>query len=145
MKIVILGCGRLGERVAKKMEKDKANSVIVMDKNANALNKLGKDFSGQVIQADGTDMQAYTEVMKEKTDLFIAITSSDNTNIMAAEIAKQKFKAETAIARVDDPIRAKAFEELGILTFCPTTLGEKKIAKIVEDSRKKETEAPDEE
>jgi trk system potassium uptake protein TrkA len=145
MKIVILGCGRLGERVAKKMEKDKANSVIVMDKNANALNKLGKEFSGQVIQADGTDMQAYTEVMKEKTDLFIAITSSDNTNIMAAEIAKQKYKAETAIARVDDPIRAKAFEELGILTFCPTTLGEKKIAKIVEDSRKKESEAPDEE
>jgi len=145
MKIVILGCGRLGERVAKKMEKDKANSVIVMDKSSNALNKLGKDFSGQVIQADGTDMQVYTEVMKEKTDLFIALTSSDNTNIMAAEIAKQKFKAETAIARVDDPIRAKAFEELGILTFCPTTLGEKKIAKIVEDSRKKETEAPDEE
>ncbi len=145
MRIVILGCGRLGERVAKKMEKDKNNTVIVMDKNSNALNRLGKDFTGQIIQADGTDMQEYTEVMKEKTDIFIALTNSDNTNIMAAEIAKQKYKASTAIARVDDPIRAKAFEELGILTFCPTTLGEKKIAKLVEDSSKKEAEAEDEE
>jgi trk system potassium uptake protein len=131
MKAVILGCGRLGIIVAKKLAKDAKNSVIVIDKNANALVKLGKDFQGKVLQADGVNMDIYAEPLTEPADVFLALTNNDNTNIMAAEIAKQKYKSIKVIARVDDPIRAKAFEELGIETFCPTTLSEKKIAKMI--------------
>jgi trk system potassium uptake protein TrkA len=131
MKVVILGCGRLGQIVAKKLAKDAKNKVIVIDRNVNSLEKLGKEFSGQVMQADGVNMDIYAEPMTEPADVFLALTNNDNTNIMAAEIAKQKYKAAKVIARVDDPIRAKAFEELGIETFCPTTLSEKKIAKMI--------------
>lgn len=131
MKVVILGCGRLGIIVAKKLIKDAKNSVIVIDKNLNSLDKLGKDFPGKVLQADGVNMDVYAEPMKDAADVFLALTNNDNTNIMAAEIAKQKYKAVKVIARVDDPIRAKAFEELGIETFCPTTLSEKKISKMI--------------
>jgi trk system potassium uptake protein TrkA len=131
MKVVILGCGRLGIIVAKKLSKDAKNTVIVIDKNTNSLDKLGKDFSGRVLQADGVNMDIYDEPLSVPADVFLALTNNDNTNIMAAEIAKQKYKSVKVIARVDDPIRAKAFEELGIETFCPTTLSEKKIAKMI--------------
>lgn len=131
MRVVILGCGRLGMRVAQKLAKETGNKVVIIDKNMNSLNKLGNDFLGEAMQGDGVNMEIYESIMAEKTDLFISVTSSDNTNIMAAEIAKQKYKVEKVIARVDDPIRAKAFEELGLETFCPTTLSEKRIAKMI--------------
>lgn len=131
MRIIILGCGRLGARIAQKMIKDTKNQVIVIDKDNNALAKLGNDFSGKVMQADGVNMEIYSQILQEKADVFLALTNFDNTNIMAAEIAKQKYKIEKVIARIDDPIRAKAFEELGIETFCPTILSEKRIIKMI--------------
>jgi len=131
MKVVILGCGRLGNRVALKMAKDEANDVNVIDKNPDSLNSLGKDFPGKVLQADGSNMETYSEIMAEKPGVFLALTNKDNANIMASEIAKQKYKVEKVIARVDDPIRAKAFEELGIEIFCPTTLSEKTIVEML--------------
>jgi trk system potassium uptake protein len=138
MKTVILGCGRLGLIVAKKLVKEGKNKVIVIDKSQNSLDKLGKDFTGQVLHADGVNMDIYAVPLTEPADVFLALTNSDNTNIMAAEIAKQKYKAIKVIARVDDPIRAKAFEELGIETFCPTTLSEKKITKMIAPSKPEE-------
>jgi trk system potassium uptake protein len=139
MKIVILGCGRLGSRTALKMSKDPANSVIVVDKSPDAFNFLGKDFPGKVMEGDGASMETYVGVMAEKPDLFMALTANDNTNIMAAEIAKQKYEVQKAIARVSDPVRAKAFEELGIETFCPTVLCEKKLSRIIEATKGKES------
>lgn len=140
MRVVILGCGRLGMRVANKLAKEAGNKVVIIDKNMNSLQKLGKDFSGEALQGDGVNMEIYESIMAEKTDLFISVTSSDNTNIMAAEIAKQKYKVEKVIARVDDPIRAKAFEELGLETFCPTVLSEKRIAKMIAPPKHEDSE-----
>jgi trk system potassium uptake protein len=138
MKVVILGCGRLGSRIAAKMIKE-GHSVIAVDKDPAALSSLGKEFAGKVMQGDGTDMAIYEGVLAEKTDIFLSLTNSDNTNIMAAEIASQKYKAGKAIARVSDPVRAKAFEELGIETFCPTVLSEKKIGRMISGSKVKES------
>jgi len=138
MRIIILGCGRLGAIIAKRMVKDSKNQVIVIDKDNNSLAKLGNDFSGKVMQADGVNMAIYSQILSEKTDIFLALTNIDNTNIMAAEIAKQKYKVDKVIARIDDPIRAKAFEELGIETFCPTTLSEKRIIKMMTPAKTEE-------
>ncbi|HDT15217.1 MAG TPA: TrkA family potassium uptake protein [Firmicutes bacterium] len=143
MRVVILGCGRLGTKVAQKMAKESGNTVVVIDSDADAFSSLDKEFPGKVSQGDGTDMAAYASFMEEKPDVFLALTDSDNANIMAAEIAKQKYKVDSVIARVHDPIRAKAFEELGIETFCPTMLSEKKIAKMI-DARKPKEEGGDE-
>jgi len=139
MKVVIMGCGRLGQRVAKKMAKEENCDVIVIDKNASAFHRLGKDFPGKGMQADGTDMGIYSDIMEGvAVDVFLALTNSDNANIMAAEIARQKYKVAKVIARVDDPIRAKAFEELGIETFCPTVLSEKRLAKMMAPPKQEE-------
>ncbi len=136
MKVVILGSGRLGRRVALKLAKEEENSLVVIDRNIDALQSLGKDFKGKILQSDGANMETYIDVMKEKPDIFLALTNGDNTNIMAAEIAKQKYKVEKVLARVFDPIRAKAFEELGIEIFCPTTLSEKAIEKMLAGAEK---------
>ncbi len=141
MKIVILGCGRLGSRVALKLGKDENNQIIVIDKNPDAFILLGKDFKGKILEGDGANMETYIKIMTEKPDVFLALTNSDNTNIMAAEIAKQKYKVEKTIAKVYDPIRARAFEELGIETICPTLLCEKKINKMIEKAKVKESES----
>jgi trk system potassium uptake protein len=138
MRIVILGCGRLGSRVAHKMSKE-GHDVIVADKYPDALGVLGKEFPGRVLQADGVDMAIYEDLLKEKADVFMALTDSDNTNIMAAEIASQKYSVAKSIARVFDPVRAKAFVELGIETFCPTVLSEKKITRMLSGSKSKES------
>ncbi len=136
MKVVILGSGRLGKRVALKLAKEEENSLVVIDRNIDALSSLGKDFNGKILQSDGANMETYIDVMKEKPDIFLALTNGDNTNIMAAEIAKQKYKVEKVLARVFDPIRAKAFEELGIEIFCPTTLSEMAIEKMLAGAEK---------
>ncbi len=141
MKIVILGCGRLGSRVALKLGEDEKNEIIVIDKNSDSFSLLGKDFKGKIFQGDGANMETYNKIMNEKVDIFLALTNIDNTNIMAAEIAKQKYKVEKTIAKVDDPIRARAFEELGIETICPTLLSEKKINKMIEKKKIKESES----
>ncbi|MBP7792758.1 MAG: TrkA family potassium uptake protein [Candidatus Goldbacteria bacterium] len=140
MRIVILGCGRLGTIIAGRMIKDPKNQVNIIDKDRNALMKLGDDFPGKIMQADGVNMAIYSLILNEteKTDVFLALTNIDNTNIMAAEIAKQKYKVDKVIARIDDPIRAKAFEELGIETFCPTTLSEKRIIKMMTPAKTEE-------
>ncbi|MCE5300742.1 MAG: TrkA family potassium uptake protein [Spirochaetia bacterium] len=142
MRVVILGCGRLGLRLAAKLTKE-GNRVVVIDKNQNSLHKLDRDFSGEALQGDGVNMEIYQSVFSEKADVFFAVTNSDNTNIMAAEIARQKYKVEKTIARIGDPIRAKAFEELGIETVCPTTMCEKKLLKMISPVKPQDREEVD--
>lgn len=138
MVIVILGCGRLGSRMVHKLIKE-GHTLSVIDKNPDALGMLGKEFPGKVLQADGVDMAIYENVFSEKADVFMALTDSDNTNIMAAEVASQKYKVPKSIARVLDPVRAKAFEELGIETICPTVLSEKRLTRMLAGPKTKET------
>ena len=121
MKIVILGCGRVGARLASLMEAE-GHSVSIIDADPDALNKLPEDFSGQTTLGTGIDADVLKAAGIEEADAFAAVTNFDNTNIMASQVAKEIFGVPNVLARIYDPGRESLYHELGLETVCPTTL-----------------------
>ncbi|MGH7911555.1 MAG: potassium channel family protein [Candidatus Dormibacteraceae bacterium] len=128
MKVVIVGCGRIGSRLAAQLAQDK-HDVTIIDRNPNAFlmaqnrGVLPPDFSGTQLVGDGTDTDVLRRVGVEGAQWFAALTEGDNRNIMAAQIAKVVFKVPTVVCRIADPIREEAYRKIGLQVFCPTILG----------------------
>ena len=121
IKIVILGCGRVGSTLAKQMSGE-GHDVTVLDQTSEAFRRLGTKFRGQRLVGSGLDQDLLERAGLENTGVFVAVTQGDNTNIMAAQIAREVFAVGKVVARIYDPIRAQAYRELGITTLCTTTL-----------------------
>jgi trk system potassium uptake protein TrkA len=122
MYIVIAGCGRLGSQLASIASKDK-HDVAVVSRTAEDFRRLSADFNGITVEGIEFDIDTLKSAGIEKANAFAAVTSDDNTNIMAAQVAKNVFKVPIVVARVFDPLKEKTFNALGIDTICPTTLG----------------------
>lgn len=121
IKIVILGCGRVGSTLAKQMSSE-GHDVTVLDQTSDAFRRLGTKFRGQRLVGSGLDQDLLQRAGLENAVAFVAVTQGDNTNIMAAQIAREVFSVGKVIARIYDPIRAQAYREMGITTLCTTTL-----------------------
>ena len=121
IKIVILGCGRVGSTLAKQMSSE-GHDVTVLDQTSEAFRRLGTKFRGQRLVGSGLDQDLLRRAGLENAGVFVAVTQGDNTNIMAAQIAREVFEVGKVVARIYDPIRAQAYRELGITTLCTTTL-----------------------
>ncbi len=128
-KIVILGCGRVGSTLARQMSSE-GHDVAVIDLTSDAFRRLGTKFKGQRFVGSGLDQDLLRKAGVDHADVFIAVTQGDNTNIMAAQIAREVFAATRVIARIYDPNRAQAYREMGITTVCTTTLA----AGLIHDS-----------
>lgn len=128
-KIVILGCGRVGSTLARQMSSE-GHDVAVIDFTSDAFRRLGTKFKGQRFVGSGLDQDLLRKAGLDHADVFIAVTQGDNTNIMAAQIAREVFAATRVAARIYDPNRAQAYREMGISTFCTTTLA----AGLIHDS-----------
>ena len=128
MRYLIVGCGRVGSALAKLLDAD-GHEVIVVDENPAAFKRLGAKFKGHVVVGTGIDYDVLKRAGAEHTDGFIAVTDGDNRNVMAALIAQRMFKIKRIVARIYDPPRGALYRELGIDTVCPTTVG----AKIIRD------------
>ncbi len=122
MHVVILGCGRVGATLALMLESE-GHSVAIVDRDREAFRRLGRNFRGKTILGIGIDEDVLRRAGIERAGAFAATTSGDNSNIMSAQIAKIKFKVARVIARIYDPLRAEAYQELGIDTISPTLLG----------------------
>jgi len=126
VRIVILGCGRVGSTLAAMLTKE-GHHVSVIDRDQSAFDKavqrLGPDFTRETIRGVGIDEGTLRQAGIEEADVFVSVTSGDNTNIVAAQIAQHKFQVPKVLARVYDPIRAQAYREAGIETVCTTTIG----------------------
>ena len=120
-KIVILGCGRVGSTLARRMSGE-GHDVTVLDETSDSFRRLGSKFKGQRLVGSGLDQDLLKRAHLGDADVFIAVTQGDNTNIMAAQIAREVFAIPRVMARIYDPIRAQAYRELGITTLCTTTL-----------------------
>ena len=120
-KIVVLGCGRVGSTLAKQMSGE-GHDVTVVDLTSDSFRRLGTKFRGQRIVGSGLDQDLLKRAGLDQAGIFIAVTQGDNTNIMAAQIAREVFDVRRVVARIYDPIRAQAYRELGITTLCTTTL-----------------------
>lgn len=121
MKVVIMGCGRVGSRLAGLLDIE-GHSVTILDTDAYSFRRLPSDFSGTALVGNGTDEDALKKVGIEEADAFIALTQGDNRNVMAAQIAKHVFKVPKVLCRVYDPLRRELFNSLGIEAFSPTTI-----------------------
>ena len=131
MKVIILGCGRLGAHLARRLDRER-NDVVVIDRNAESFARLGTEFRGRMVFGTGIDEDILRRAGIENADAFIAVTNGDNTNAMASEIAKLVFKVPRVVARLYDPVREDTFHTLGLMeTVCPTIIGSDKIHELV--------------
>ena len=121
MKIVIVGCGRVGASVAESYDRN-GHDVILLDIKTSSFDRLPSTFGGESIRGDGTDEDVLRRAGAEDADLFIALTEGDNRNVMAAQLAVEALSAKRVVAKINDPVRATAYAELGIATICRTGL-----------------------
>lgn len=121
MKTVIVGCGRVGSVLADSFDRA-GHEVIILDLLTTAFNRLPATFRGAAVRGDGTDEDTLRRAGAESADLFMAMTEGDNRNVMSAQLAIEALDAKQVIAKINDPLRASAYAELGIATLCRTNL-----------------------
>ncbi len=115
MNVVILGCGRSGSMLAIQMSR-LGHQVTLIERNPESLRRLGKDYPCKIVIGDGLDQSILAKAGIESADAFLAMTRGDNTNLMAAQIVKQKFNTAKLVVKVADPMRAEAYRKMGL--FC---------------------------
>ena len=115
MHIVIMGCGRVGAMLATGLEK-RGHSVAVIDSNAEALRRLGEGFKGVTVEGVGFDREVLEAAGIRKAGGFAAVSSGDNSNILAARVVREIYRVENVVARIYDQGRAAVYERLGIPT-----------------------------
>lgn len=122
MKIVILGCGRVGSTIATTMSSE-GHDVTIIDMNPDSFRRLTGDYTGHKVVGNGIDEDTLRRAEVEKADAFVATTNGDNRNIMSVQMAKVRFNVPKVVARIYDPNRASAYAELGVDTICTTCVG----------------------
>ena len=122
MKVVILGCGRVGATLATQLD-NAGHTVSIIDNNTDAFQRLNPDFKGERITGSGIDEDVLRRAGIESANAFVAVTNGDNRNIMASQIAKEIFHVQKVVCRIYDPIRQSTYNELGIETMSPTIVG----------------------
>lgn len=128
MRTVIVGCGRVGALVASEL--DDEHTVTVIDWNPSSFERLTPNFGGETIVGNGIDVDVLRLSSVHESDIFMALTDSDNTNLTAAQIAHE-IGAARAIARVYDAQRSEIYEELGLTPVSPTVYGAQRLFDLV--------------
>ncbi|NLU65768.1 TrkA family potassium uptake protein [Streptomyces sp. HNM0574] len=115
MHVVIMGCGRVGAELAQTLEQQ-GHTVAVVDQDPTAFRRLGSAFGGRRVTGVGFDQDTLKEAGIEDAGAFAAVSSGDNSNIIAARVARELFGVEHVAARIYDPRRAEVYQRLGIPT-----------------------------
>ena len=110
-----MGCGRVGSTLAKDFQ-GLGHSVAVIDQDREAFRRLGADFNGLTVAGVGFDRDTLIEAGIEKADAFAAVSNGDNSNILAARVARETYGVQNVVARIYDPGRAEIYQRLGIPT-----------------------------
>ena len=121
MKIIIMGCGRVGAQLAALLDNE-GHSVAVLDIEAYSFRRLPSNFKGTALLGNGIDEAILKKAGIEEADIFVALTQGDNRNVMAAQIAKHIFNVPRVVCRIYDPLRQELYTTLGLEAFSPTTI-----------------------
>lgn len=121
MRTIIVGCGRVGAGLAGRLA-ESGDEVTIIDLRTDAFDRLPEGFAGNAVRADGTDDDVLRRIGIEGSDRFFALTEGDNRNILAAQLAAETFSVPTVVAKVNDPVRAKAYTAMGIAVICRTDM-----------------------
>ena len=131
MFFIIMGCGRVGARVASQLCRA-GHEVTILDINDKAFARLESDFTGSTFVGNGLDVDTLRAAGIERADAFAAVTQGDNRNIMASQVARHIFNVPKVVTRIYDPLRQETFELLGIEAISPTVLGADRILEILD-------------
>jgi trk system potassium uptake protein TrkA len=121
MRVVIIGCGRVGSYLANRLDKD-GHTLVVIDRNQQAFQRLSEDFRGERIVGNGLVEEFVRPFLEQPTDLLFVMTDKDNVNLMIAQWVKRKFQVGRVITVVHDAVLSGLYRELGLETVCPTDL-----------------------
>jgi trk system potassium uptake protein TrkA len=132
MKVIIMGCGRAGSELAIELDRE-GHEVTVLDVNAYQFTRfLPETFGGRKVTGNGIDQDALRRAGIEQADAFVATTSGDNRNVMAAQIAKHIFGVSRVVCRIYDPIREQMYHKLGLRTISPTKIQAQLLKDVLE-------------
>ena len=121
MYIIVVGCSRVGVTIAQSLESE-GHSVVVIDRSRENLQKLGRSFSGITVVGSGFAPEVLKEAGIGRADVLLAVTDSDNANIVCAQVAKKLFNLERVFARIYDPARAATYQKMGVEIISETQL-----------------------
>jgi trk/ktr system potassium uptake protein len=136
VKVLIVGCGRVGSRIAHELDSG-GHSVTIIDRDPGAFKRFAmrgvfsNDFQGSFIVGDGTESDLLRRAGIEDADCFVAMTDGDNRNIMAAQIAQHVFHVPNVVCRIYDPIRDQVYRKLGLNVYCPTVEGATAVQRMI--------------
>ena len=121
MNVIVVGCGRVGSQLATLLSVD-GHNVTVIDKEPDSFKRLGTAFNGVTLKGLGFDEDILDEAGIQECDTFAAVTNLDNTNLMAAEVARKIFNVPHVVARLYNPSRERTYQQLDLDYVCGTTL-----------------------
>ncbi|MCH7618076.1 MAG: TrkA family potassium uptake protein [Chloroflexi bacterium] len=122
MKVVIMGCGRVGSSLAARLSEE-GHDVTVLDVRPDAFRRLPASFKGKKHIGNGIDQDVLARIGVGEADAFIAVTQGDNRNVLATQVAKHIFGVPRTLCRIYDPIREEMYRGLGLETISPTVMG----------------------
>ena len=128
MKVVIMGCSRVGAQLAAMLDAE-GHKVTIMDVDSFSFKKLPPTFNGTALVGNGLDEESLKKAEIGQADVFVAVTQGDNRNVMACQIAKHIYKVPKVVCRIYDPIREEMYRDLGLNTVSPTKL----VAKLLRE------------
>jgi|SRR5919108_2111237 trk system potassium uptake protein TrkA len=141
MKVVIVGCGRVGSRVARQLDRS-GWDVTVIDENEEALHRLGENWRGGFVVGHGMDINLLKEAGIEDADAVVVATNGDNTNLVVGQVAQKRFNVPTVVVRILDPARAELYATLGLRTVSPTSTAISVLTEAVRSAAPKREKAP---
>ena len=128
--VVIMGCGRVGSGLAKELEKA-GHKVAIIDNQREAFRRLGPDFKGTTVTGVGFDRDVLIQAEIQNASAFAAVSNGDNSNILAARVARETFGVENVVARIYDPARAEIYNRLGIPTVATVQWAQDQILRKI--------------
>jgi trk system potassium uptake protein len=120
VKLIVIGCGRVGSTIAKRFASEGWDVTAVDEKEA-ALSRLGENWAGGFIVGHGMDASVLRDAGIEDADAVVVSTDGDNTNLVIGQVAQKRFGIECTVVRILDPARADFYRGRGLRTICPTS------------------------
>jgi trk system potassium uptake protein TrkA len=130
MRILVIGCGRVGSGLARSLSLQ-GHAVVAVDKDVAAFERLGPAFKGKTVAGVGFDRDVLVQAGIERADGLAAVTASDEANIIIGRLATQVFRVPRVVARLYDPLKAEIYRRLGLQTITPITWGINRIAEML--------------
>lgn len=131
MNLVIMGCGRVGAKLAEMMDAE-GHHVTIIDVEPYSFRRLPATFQGTALVGNALEEDTLRQAGIEQADAFVAVTQGDNRNVMASQIAKHIFQVPKVVCRIYDPIREEMYRGLGLDTISPTKVGAQLLKEVIE-------------